>query len=321
MKNKIDVTIIIPFLNEAQNMTTLATELEAFCFLHKDLKIELLLVDDGSTDDSIFTIKAQSFPAGTRIIALSRNFGSHAALRAGMVHAKGDYVCFLYADLQDPIENVARLHEIAASGMDIVWGVRKSVEGGRLEIFFSQLYANLMKRFVNPGFPDRGFDIVMMSRKVVEYMNSNVESHSSVFLQLLNLGFRQAEFQYDKKQRIAGKSKWTISKKVKLLLDSFIAFSYAPIRFVTYAGVIFFLIGIGWTFYISVRKLFFDDLASGWPMLTSILFLGFGLTNISLGVIAEYLWRTLDVARKRPVFVIDQVIDLDVDGTDNNLIK
>ena len=112
------------------------------------------------------------------------------------------------------------------------------------------------------------------------------------------------------KKRAAGKTKWTLSKKIKLVIDSFIAFSYAPIRFVTYAGILFFIIGIAWTVYITTRKIIFNDLASGWPMLTSILFLGFGLTNISLGIIAEYLWRTLDVSRHRPVFVIDEIIEL-----------
>ncbi|MDX5438347.1 MAG: glycosyl transferase family 2, partial [Pontibacter sp.] len=114
---------------------------------------------------------------------------------------------------------------------------------------------------------------------------------------------------YDKKARLVGKSKWTISKKIKLLIDSFVAFSFAPIRLVSFIGIVFFLLGIMWSGYIIFRKIMFDDLASGWPALLSILMVGFGVTNISLGIIAEYLWRTLDASRKRPVFVIDEIVE------------
>jgi dolichol-phosphate mannosyltransferase len=114
---------------------------------------------------------------------------------------------------------------------------------------------------------------------------------------------------YDKKPRIVGKSKWTINKKIKLFIDSFVAFSYAPIRFVTLIGFILFALGIIFIGYLTFRKLVFDDLVSGWLMLVSILIIGFGVTNISLGIIAEYLWRTFDSSRNRPVYVIDEVVE------------
>ncbi len=310
MTSSPDISIIIPFLNEEENILFLSSEINAFVEKNKHLQFELLLVNDGSTDGSLPLISTTHFPENTKVISFSKNFGSHAALRAGILHAKGKHIGFLYADLQDPIENIVAMHEIAIQGNDIVWGTRKSTEAGWFEKAFSKGYARLMKRFVNPQFPEKGFDIVMLSQKVARELNANVESNSSIFLQLLNLGFRQGEIQYEKKNRVSGKSKWTLSKKIKLLVDSFIAFSYAPIRFVTYVGIILFIIGIGWTIYITIRKIMFNDLTSGWPMLTSILFLGFGLTNISLGIIAEYLWRTLDASRKRPVFIIDNIIEL-----------
>jgi dolichol-phosphate mannosyltransferase len=95
-----------------------------------------------------------------------------------------------------------------------------------------------------------------------------------------------------------------------LFIDSFVAFSYAPIRFVTVVGILLFIIGFLFSAYLIIRRLVANDLASGWPLLGSLICLGFGITNISLGIIAEYLWRTLDASRKRPVFVIDQIIDL-----------
>jgi dolichol-phosphate mannosyltransferase len=148
----------------------------------------------------------------------------------------------------------------------------------------------------------------MFNAKVAENLNKNVESNSSIFLQILNLGFKQSHITYLKSARIKGKSKWTFSKKMKLFIDSFVAFSYLPIRLVSIVGMLFFILGLLWTLYIGVRTVLWDDLQPGWPSLISILMIGFGITNIGLGIVAEYLWRTLDASRARPVFVIDEHI-------------
>src|SRR5207249_9125850 len=132
----------------------------------------------------------------------------------------------------------------------------------------------------------------------------------SILLQLLSFGIPFDTLYYEKKDRHSGKSKWSTSKKIKLLVDSFVAFSYAPIRFVTLLGFGFFFFGFAFMAYIICRKLFVGDPITGWPSLVSILMLGFGVTNISLGIIAEYLWRTLDEARKRPIFIIDEVVEI-----------
>jgi dolichol-phosphate mannosyltransferase len=167
-----------------------------------------------------------------------------------------------------------------------------------------------MKKYAFSNFPEKGFDIVMFNKKVASQVKNNVEANSSIFLQILGMGFRQASISYKKRERKTGVSKWTISKKIKLFIDSFVAFSYAPIRMVTIIGIAMFFIGIIWTIYIVTRKLLYHDLASGWPALMSILMVGFGITNISLGIIAEYLWRTLDASRRRPVFIIDKIVEL-----------
>ena len=304
---QIDITIIIPFLNEEDNIPFLAESLRHFTAQHKEHVFEILLVNDGSTDKSVQEIKSAGFPQHTKLISFSQNYGSHAALRAGILHAKGSWITFLYADLQDPIENILQMLEKAKNGMDIVWAHRAGTQNGFLERQFSKGYSNLMKKYVNKRYPEKGFDVVMFNRKVAEYINNNIEANSSIFLQILNLGFRQDHVEYQKVSRKAGKSKWTIGKKIKLLIDSFVAFSFFPIRLVSMVGIVFFILGLGWTAFIVIRKLIFNDLASGWPALISILMIGFGITNISLGIIAEYLWRTLDASRKRPVFIIDEI--------------
>jgi polyisoprenyl-phosphate glycosyltransferase len=309
--DKYDITVIIPFLNEYESIPALVDRLNEFFAQQKDMRTEIIFVNDGSTDRSAERLAEMKHTAySAKVISFSQNFGTHAALRAGMLHAKGEYVTFLYADLQDPIDNVTRMYAKAKEGNDIVWAYRNGGQQSFFEKQFSRFYSRMMKKYVSKRYPTKGFDVILFNRKVVTVINNNVEANSSVFLQVLTMGFRQDSIEYVKVARKAGKSKWTISKKIKLFIDSFVAFSYAPIRFVTIVGISFFVIGVLWTTYIIIRKIFFQDLAAGWPALMSILMIGFGITNISLGIIAEYLWRTLDASRKRPVFIIDEVKEL-----------
>lgn len=303
-----EISIIIPFLNEAENAPVLSKELSAFAAANAHLAVEIIFVNDGSTDNSLEVFRSLPFPAGTKMISLSQNFGSHAALRAGILNSTGKYVTFMYADLQDPLSLVLDMHKkITEPNYDIVWSVREETQNSKSETFFSRTYAQLMKKYVSNKFPDKGFDVVMFNDKIRQQLNLNAESNSSIFLQILTMGFGQTFVTYKKQPRLQGKSKWTFAKKVKMLVDSFVAFSYAPIRFVTYMGFVFFAVGILWTIYFIARKILVNDMQSGWPMLMSILLIGFGITNISLGIIAEYLWRTLDASRKRPVYIIDKI--------------
>lgn len=306
------VSVIIPIYNEYEGIPFLVQSLNDFFAQHTSLQAEVIFVNDGSKDKSVerlLEVKHESYKA--KVISLSRNFGSHAALRAGISISTGELVCFNYADLQDPLELIIQMAEKIEEGNDIIWAHRESTKVSFGEKTFSSFYAYLMKKFAFSNFPEKGFDIVMFNRKVVTEVNRNVEANSSIFLQILGMGFRQASISYKKRERQSGVSKWTMSKKIKLFIDSFVAFSYAPIRMVTIIGIFMFFAGILWTGYIIVRKIFFHDLASGWPALMSILMIGFGITNISLGIIAEYLWRTLDASRKRPVFIIDKIVELD----------
>lgn len=305
------VTVVIPIFNEYEGIPFLVDSLNEFFEQNRQLNAEVIFVNDGSKDNSVERLMSMTHRSyRARVISFSRNFGSHAALRAGISQASGDYICFNYADLQDPLELILRMKELMDQGNDIVWAQRESTKVPWGEKMFSKFYASLMKKFAFKNFPEKGFDIVMFNRKVANEVNKNVEANSSIFLQILGLGFRQTNITYKKRERKTGVSKWTLSKKIKLFIDSFVAFSYAPIRFVTIVGISFFIVGCLWTGYIIVRKLFFHDLAAGWPALISILMIGFGITNISLGIIAEYLWRTLDASRRRQVFIIDEIRDL-----------
>jgi dolichol-phosphate mannosyltransferase len=309
MKDKI--SIIIPFLNEEENIPFLTESLNSYFSSQTLFETEIIFVDDGSNDRSLEVLKKISHTAyQAKVISFSKNFGSHAALRAGILNATGTHICFMYADLQDPLNLVNKMYEACSLGNDICWATRESTENSLGERLFSGTYSYLMKKYAIATYPEKGFDIVMFNNKVQVLINQNIEANSSIFLQILTLGFKQTSIYYQKEARKKGKSKWTLSKKIKLFVDSFVAFSYAPIRFVTIMGIALFIMGMLWSAYLISRKLIYNDLESGWPALISIIMIGFGITNISLGIIAEYLWRALDASRKRPVFIINEIIDL-----------
>lgn len=305
------VSVIIPFLNESANINELVELLNSYGKTSTIFDLEVVFVDDGSRDNSVALLLAakHAYYRG-KLISLSKNFGSHAALRAGIMNSIGDYITFMYADLQDPIHLVGQLYEKCLEENEIVWAVRNKTENSFLEQLFSRGYALLMQKFAVATYPNQGFDIVMFSDKIKKILNTSIETNSSIFLQILSLGYKQDSIKYEKKVRKHGKSKWTWGKKIKLLIDSFVSFSFAPVRLVSIIGFLIFLIGVVWSVYIIARKLLFNDLESGWPTIISILLIGFGITNMSLGIIAEYLWRTLDASRNRPVFIIDEIIDL-----------
>lgn len=305
------VTVIIPIFNEYEGITVLVESLNSFFKLNNHIRAEVIFVNDGSKDQSLKRLsETEHVSYKGKVISLSRNFGSHAALRAGISYASGEFICFNYADLQDPLELIIEMKAMMDKGNAIVWAHRESTTISISEKTFSYVYSFLMRKFAFKNFPEKGFDVVMFNQKVAAELNRNIEANSSIFLQILSLGFSQASISYKKRERKIGKSKWTTSKKIKLFVDSFVAFSFAPIRLVSIVGSIFFIFGITWMMFIIFRKLIYNDLVTGWPALVSILMVGFGITNISLGIIAEYLWRTLDATRKRPVFVVDEVIEL-----------
>ena len=309
MDSHFRVSIIIPFFNEGDGIHELNVKIEEYYKVRK-FDFEVVFVDDGSTDFSSSKLKSTEFLFPCKFIKLSKNFGSHSAVRAGIVHSTGNFITCLPADLQISFDSLEKMYAEMLDNNDIVFAIRAVNENSFLENFFSKIHAYFMRKYVVKDFPLSGLETFMINEKVQKILNANIESNSSLHLQIFTLGFTKKLISIEKKARKYGKSKWTTLKKVKLLIDTFVSFSFVPIRMVTLVGVIIFIIGLLWTGYTIFRKIMYDDLVSGWPALLSILLIGFGITNISLGIIAEYLWRTLDSSRKRPVFIIDEIIEL-----------
>ncbi len=274
---------------------------------------ELVFVDDGSGDDSwkiMNEIKAMD--ENVHLVKLSRNFGEHAALLAGLSVCTGDCAVTKQADLQEDSLLIPEMYERWKAGNKVVLAVRRSRDENAVKIFFANLYYAMVRKFVNKNMPVGGCDCYLIDRKVIEVLERLDEKNSSLTLQVLWAGFKTDKVYFDRKNREKGKSRWTFTKKLKLVLDSMMSFSYAPIRFMVYIGVLFDLFAVG--LLVSVLTEYFTRGVPilGWASLMCVILLSSGLILSMLGILGEYVWRALDASRKRPPFIIDEEDEPDV---------
>ena len=305
---KPEISVVIPFLNEEDNLPLITAALEEYVPT-LGVPVEVVFVNDGSTDGSREWLEQAEFKNYTvKLVNFSRNFGSHAAVRAGFMNASADNCVWLGADMQEPLEIIGKGYKLVQEGYDLVLVQKNQVKVSKSEETFSRLYSAMIRKWAIPGYPEKGVNTIFFNKKVKDNLNANPELNSSVVLQVISLGFKQTVINMNYNERAKGQSKWTFAKKLKLLIDSFAAFSFFPIRMVSMIGFIFAFIGALMALDLVIVKIFnIRPVTLGWPTLISVLMLGFGITNISLGVIAEYLWRTLDAARARPVYIIESV--------------
>jgi dolichol-phosphate mannosyltransferase len=288
------LSIITPAFNEATNLDAVYARL-ADAANRAGVDWEWLIVDDHSRDATFDVIRALAArDPRVRGLRLSRNCGSHTAIACGLHHVTGDAAVVLAGDLQDPPETLAAMLAEWRAGAQIVWAVRRERPGqSRQALGFSRVYYFIMRHVVGmKEMPASGADFFLADRTVIEAFRRFPERHVSVLALVTWMGFRQAFIDYDKEARRAGSSGWTLTKKIKLVVDSVTGFSDAPIRLCSYAGVALIAIGV---VLLGVNLL-----------LAAVTGLA-GVQLLALGVIGEYVWRALDEARRRPAYLVEAV--------------
>ncbi len=306
------VSVIVPFLNEEQTVPIFCETIDSYVS-GLSFDVEIVFVNDGSTDSSQEMIENYAFKhvKKSKIITFSKNFGSHAAIRAGIEQACYDVCTWIGMDLQEPLEIIPITYEkIVKEGLEVVYFEKRTVAVSWTNRLFSRIYSYLIKRYAVSTYSSFGTATIAFGSKVKNLLNAHIESNSSIMLQIMDMGFSNEIVPLDYKERIAGGSKWTLSKKIKLFIDSFVAFSYMPIRLVSIIGIMLFAIGILIGIITIINKLNNPNVPIGYSTISCILAMGFGVTNISLGILAEYLWRTLDATKNRPVYIISDIIDI-----------
>lgn len=306
------ISVIIPAYNEEESLPLFYDRL-ARSVVSLVEACEFIFIDDGSTDATFEVLrKISARDSRVRAIRLSRNFGSHAACLAGLTYARGEACAFISADLQDPPELLGVLLDPWRKGHEVVIGVRQWEDtSSRL---FQKIYYKLVRRFALQTMPEEGTDVFLIDRKVVNAVIAMGEKNTSIFGLVLWSGFSQTVVSYIKGTRVKGRSKWSTSKKIKLFIDTFVSFSYFPLRIMSVVGIAIALAGFIYALVIIIARLFFSQAIEGWASLMVILLLVSGVQMVMLGTLGEYLWRNFDESRRRPPFIIRDITEQAVQG-------
>ncbi|MFD7083651.1 glycosyltransferase family 2 protein [Streptomyces sp. NPDC002181] len=267
---------------------------------------EVLAVDDGSTDRTAELLeKFRTDWPELRIVRLRGNSGHQAALRAGLHSSVGAYVASIDADLQDPPEKIPEMLDLARSeSLDIVYGVRsdRSTDTG-FKRRTAGAYYWLMRRMVGKQVPAQAGDFRLLSREAVEALKSLPDQHQVYRLLVPWLGFPSGQVTYRRGERVAGETKYPLSKMIRLAVDGITNFSAAPLRLATWLGVISFVtcfVMIAWTLVVFLL----GKTVPGWSSLfVAMLFLG-GVQLICVGLLGEYIGRIYTAVQRRPTYFI-----------------
>lgn len=306
------LSLVIPAYNEVDSATDIAEFYTDIQRSHTEIDFELIVVDDGSTDGTREALLESLASAGTaRIVSLSRNFGSHAGISAGFAHARGDAALTLSADRQEPLEAIADFIAQWRDGADIVWGLRttRAVNKGVGDAFargFSRVYG---ANSDVPNYPSEGPSQILVSRAVLDTLNAMPELNRNVLAMAAWVGFDQRRIYFEQLPRPHGVSKWTTKRKMKLVVDSFVEFSHAPVEWVAWGGLIIGAIG-GILLILAVVLAFFTSLGAAVSLLSGLILAVGGMILVGVGVLGEYVWRAGDDARRRPVFIVRSITEV-----------
>ena len=312
------ISIVVPVYYNELNLADTIPELLALEDQLAGYRLELVFVDDGSGDGSLDVLLQHQrlHPTRIKVARLARNFGSMAAIQAGLALASGDCVGMIAADLQDPPELFLDMVRHWENGSRAVFAVRADREEPASQKFFSNAYYALIRRFALAGYPRGGFDFFLIDRQVVEQVNAIREKNTNLMSLIFWLGYSPVMLPYVRRSRAKGVSRWTLAKKIKLFIDSFVAFSYAPIRFLSLLGLVTAASAFIYAAYVVYAWAVRDIPVKGYAPIVILLALTSGIQMVMLGVLGEYLWRTLDETRRRPTYVIDRVFPTRAERTE-----
>jgi len=303
------LSIVVPLYNEEENVAQLLARLEGLIErLGESVEVECLLVDDHSADRTPELLKdACRGGSPFSFLRLAGNSGSHVAILAGLAHCRGDCSVFLAADLQDPPELIPELIERWQEGYQVVWAVRSEREGiSWLDRATARLFYAALNAASETKLPPSGSDFALIDRKVIDAVLESVGANPSLGLEIARPGFRQTGVGYVKAARQAGRSKWNLRRKLKAFADAFVTTSYVPLRLMSYVGIGTSILGFIYALVVIVIRLTREIPVQGWAALMVVTLVFGGIQMIMLGVIGEYLWRTLEQARGRPLYFIEE---------------
>jgi undecaprenyl-phosphate 4-deoxy-4-formamido-L-arabinose transferase len=316
METNAMISLVIPVYNEEGNLSALLERVR-LVMSKMERPYEVILVDDGSRDNSLQILKGFTKYPEIRVVELTRNYGQHAAILAGFSVVRGEIIVTLDADLQNPPEEIPRLIAVMEEGgFDVVGTIRRGRKDSLFRIMPSKIINMVARKITGVQMTDWGCMLRAYHRQVVERMIACHEHATFIPALATHFGKRLTEIEVAHEERHEGKSNYPLRKLINLQFDLVASFSELPIKLIMYGGVLLALLGVCFGLILAVLRLVYGVLwaAQGVFSLFAILFVFVGLQFFALGIIGEYIGRIYREVRKRPEYVIEQIYEADPAG-------
>lgn len=306
------LSVVVPCYNEEENVADFYQELMKIqpYFQEKDIELEIWYINDGSKDNTVGEVKKLiEKDKRVHLLAFSRNFGKEAAIYAGLEKAKGDYVVFMDADLQDPPAILPEMYGYLEQGYDSVATRRVDRKGEPpIRSFFARMFYRIMRKISKTEIVDGARDYRLMTRQVVEALLTMKEYNRFTKGIFGWVGFETKWLEFDNIERKKGETKWSFWKLFVYSIEGITSFSTVPLAFASLMGVVFCLLAFALIIFTIVRKVVFGDPTSGWPSLVCIISLISGVQLFCLGIVGQYLAKTYMEVKNRPIYLVKEEI-------------
>ena len=308
------ISVVVPMYYEEEVAKECYTRLKGVLDKIENYSYEIIFVNDGSKDKTLEILKdIAKEDENSKIISFARNFGHQCAVTAGLRYVTGDAIVIIDADLQDPPELIPEMLKLWEDGNDVIYGKRKSREGeSRFKLLTASMFYKTLNELSDVEIPKDTGDFRLVDRKVVDVINSLPE-HNKFLRGLFSwIGFKQTPFEYERKERYAGKTKYPLKKMLKLAQDGIFSFSIKPLKIVGAMGILSVVISIIILLYAILSYIFnWNNLTAGWTSLMVTMTFLSGMILISLWMIGEYIGRIYDETKRRPEYIIEKTFNID----------
>lgn len=306
-------SLIIPVYQNAENIPDL---IPALSDIHARASepMEVVFVVDGSPDRSegMLRERLREAPFPSQLICHSRNFGSFAAIRTGIAHTRGERIAVMAADLQEPPALVLEFFRILRDEpFDVCVGTRVSRDDPWRARVSSQGFWFLFRQLVMPSMPRGGIDVFACNNAVAKVLITLEESHSSLIAQLIWIGFRRKEVPYDRLPRVAGRSGWSLRKRVSYMLDSIFSFTDRPLQLISLLGTLGMVTSVAYGIVVVIARWNGWIKEAGYTTLVVLILFSMFLNLFSLGIVGQYVWRTFENSKGRPLSIVRDVTRFD----------
>lgn len=307
------ISIVIPTYNEEEVVKTAHLRVKKVLEELERYDYEIIFIDDGSKDETLNILnEIAKENQKVKVISFARNFGHQAAVTAGIRYITGDAIVIIDADLQDPPELIPEMIQLWEQGNEVIYGKRKTRKGeSAFKLLSAKMFYKTLNALSDVEIPKDTGDFRLVDRKVIDIINQMPE-HNKFLRGLFSwVGFKQYAYEYERKERVAGKTKYPFKKMWKLATDGIISFSTKPLKLVGGLGIITIIISILILIYSLISYAFkLNDLTPGWTSIMVAITLFSGVQLLSIWIISEYISRIYDETRNRPQYIIDKTINI-----------